>query len=128
MTLIFLLDFTRSYFICFSISKNLNKICDARNSIRSIECLDGIRVLSYIWIVFYHSFSNEFTTYTYNSEMMTKMRFSWKYAWITKGNLAVDSFLTMTGLLISYQYIEARMQKYVSELQLKLLQAIILFS
>lgn len=92
--------------------RNIRKVL-ALNKVgsKSIGCLDGIRVLSFVWIVFYHTFSACFTITNYNKDAMVDARFSWKYALITKGNLAVDSFLTMTGLLISHQFIQARLKK-----------------
>ena len=41
---------------CFSLTSNLTKLLDSKQSDRSITCLNGIRVISMMWVIIGHTF------------------------------------------------------------------------
>ncbi|XP_073964184.1 O-acyltransferase like protein-like isoform X3 [Choristoneura fumiferana] len=71
---------------------------------RALDCLDGIRSLSTLMIVVYHHFVIHFDIPMYVVNDLEKIE--WKYnmqgLWIYSADIAVDSFFTMSGLLLVY--------------------------
>ncbi|XP_073964181.1 nose resistant to fluoxetine protein 6-like isoform X2 [Choristoneura fumiferana] len=71
---------------------------------RPIDCLDGIRSLSILWIVLYHTYC---TYFFYSNYVVNSLEaFEWSYKrhtmWIISDTVAVDSFFTLGGLLLAY--------------------------
>ncbi len=42
---------------CFSLESNMAKLFDSKQSDRSISCLNGLRVISMMWVVLGHTFA-----------------------------------------------------------------------
>jgi peptidoglycan/LPS O-acetylase OafA/YrhL len=74
----------------------------------SIECLNGIRAISLLWIIFGHRYFDMFLAPATNSKSATE-------AWLknvlslshTIFHLAVDNFFLMGGLLVTWSFMKS---------------------
>ncbi|XP_038214628.1 O-acyltransferase like protein-like [Zerene cesonia] len=84
----------------FSVYTNARRLTTFSKSSNALECLDGIRSISMIWVILGHAFTtfNHFVNLLYILEFLT----SSSAAWISTGVFAVDTFFLMTGLLLVY--------------------------
>ncbi|KAL9695314.1 hypothetical protein quinque_014599 [Culex quinquefasciatus] len=100
----------RPLFASFSLHKNIRsimhitpRITDPAKKMDMIECANGIRALSMIWIVVLHvneaTFAIPYSNPTSRKEWMRSFPVSIMY---NTGILAVDTFLALSGMLVSY--------------------------
>ncbi|XP_075974092.1 O-acyltransferase like protein-like [Anticarsia gemmatalis] len=66
----------------------------------NLNCIDGIRALSMMWIILGHSFGTE--PFTANPIEAFMWMFSEKALWVTVATAGVDTFFTLSGILIVY--------------------------
>lgn len=88
----------------FSLYKNLGTIFSTKQTSAAITCLNGIRVLSILWVIVCHNFVWIFQ-YTGSDNVLDLFqnmvkRFSFQA--ISNGFFSVDSFFFLSGLLVSY--------------------------
>ncbi len=89
---------------CFSFLSNGRKLLSMRKNSSGgtdLGCLYGIRVLSTLWVVIFHTWNFNFY-FTHNLNSIKDDAMSWWFQGIALGTVAVDSFLVMSGLLVSY--------------------------
>jgi peptidoglycan/LPS O-acetylase OafA/YrhL len=96
--------------IAFSIHSNGKNLFDmTRNETsNSIECLNGLRSLSLLWIIFGHRFFDMFLSPATNTQVATEewlgSIFSLSH---TTFHLAVDTFFLMGGLLVTWSVMKS---------------------
>ncbi|XP_061380661.1 uncharacterized protein LOC116768464 [Danaus plexippus] len=84
----------------FSAYTNTRYVLTFKSTSNSLLCLDGIRALSMIWIIFSHSFSTQM--FIMNPIDSLKWVTSYKAILIVAGTISVDTFFMLSGLLIVY--------------------------
>lgn len=94
-------------FSAFTNSRNLFRI-ETNNSSKSISCLNGLRALSLLWIIFGHRYFDMFVAPATNSKLATdswlRNIFSLTH---TTFHLAVDNFFLMGGLLVTWTFMKS---------------------
>ncbi|XP_063625478.1 nose resistant to fluoxetine protein 6-like [Cydia splendana] len=93
---------TNKLLTSFSVFTNTRRLFTFSKTPGSIDCLDGLRSLSILWVVIGHSFSNMFNGITINLVDAFVWAFSSKATWLVSAVLAVDTFFMMSGLLVVY--------------------------
>lgn len=96
--------------IAFSLhtnGKNLFTMTKAKSN-KSIECLNGLRSLSLLWIIFGHRYFDMFMAPATNSVTATE---NWLGNFLslshTTFHLAVDTFFLMGGLLVTWTFMKS---------------------
>lgn len=90
---------------CFSAVKNGEKLLSMKRSADSgdLACLHGIRFLSTCWVVIGHTWVyGASSNYVHNPNMVKEDGQSWWFQGIGNATVSVDTFLLMSGLLVSY--------------------------
>ena len=98
------LSLTRDFLRCFSLYKNVPAILATHQPEGAITCLNGIRVIGMFWIILSHAFVNGTNFQIANNPIYVRehsyTRFTFQV--ISNGFLAVDNFLLLSGMLITY--------------------------
>lgn len=100
-------------YISFSAYTNGQKLFDVRKSTspNSINCLNGIRALSVLWIIFGHRFTNQ-QGFPVNNPVAMIEHFKHLYSVVfSTFNLAVDTFFVIGGLLLTMSILNALEKK-----------------
>ncbi|VVC97206.1 unnamed protein product [Leptidea sinapis] len=84
----------------FSLYTNTKRLVTFGKTANALECLDGIRSVSMMWVIIGHTFS----MYSSYANVLDAVDFltSSDSTWISSGIFAVDTFFTMTGILLVY--------------------------
>ena len=98
------LYFFRDFLQCFSLCKSVPAILSTHQPKGAITCLNGIRVIGMFWIILSHAFVNGTNFQIADNPLYVKdnsyTRFTFQV--ICNGFLAVDNFLLLSGMLITY--------------------------
>lgn len=88
----------------FSVYTNGKKLFEVKNtkSPDVISCLNGIRVLSIIWIIYGHSHMMFGRVPVYNPEFIVKWVTHYSSMLVISSTVAVDSFFAISGLLVTF--------------------------
>ncbi|XP_050668649.1 nose resistant to fluoxetine protein 6-like isoform X2 [Leptidea sinapis] len=86
--------------LSFSLLKNLRDLFTISKRSGTLDCLDGLRALSMLWVVIGHSFSSQ--TQIVNGIDAFQWLKSMKSLWVIAAPIAVDTFFTISGLLLVY--------------------------
>nr|XP_006824408.1 PREDICTED: nose resistant to fluoxetine protein 6-like [Saccoglossus kowalevskii] len=88
----------------FSVIAVGRKMMSTTQAKGAIGCLNGIRVISMFWIILYHVVLFLATYYPVlgNIGYVNKVAESWSSIIPRKGDLAVEAFLVLSGLLVTY--------------------------
>ncbi|CAH2096589.1 unnamed protein product [Euphydryas editha] len=92
----------KKIYSCFSIYTNTKRFLNINNPPGTIECIDGIRAISILWVIIGHTYF--LTNYLYLTNaiyILTWIR-SFTSIWINAAPIAVDTFLTLSGILCVY--------------------------
>ncbi|XP_066146805.1 nose resistant to fluoxetine protein 6-like isoform X2 [Euwallacea fornicatus] len=92
----------------FSVYSNGKKLLKVQKNQTDLYCLNGIRVLSMIWVIAGHSFSITITGPVSNALDVLKYLDTTKSMIFVSAVHAVDTFLMVTGLLVVYTYMKYR--------------------
>jgi hypothetical protein len=91
-----------------------------KRSTGSIQCLNGIRAISLLWIIFGHRYFDMFLAPSVNKTSATE---AWLKSVIslfhTTFHLAVDNFFLMGGLLVTWSFMKSFDKYLTSPLNLK---------
>ncbi|KAJ8969798.1 hypothetical protein NQ317_003303 [Molorchus minor] len=94
--------------VAFSAYSNGQKLFKVNNNSTELSCLNGIRVLSMVWVVVGHSFSVKiaaFPIFNYKDVVdWVDSPFSMTFV---SGTLSVDTFLVVGGTLVVYVFMKA---------------------
>lgn len=95
-----------------SLKRNFNQLMYIRSSSsssNSLECLNGIRVISMVWIVIHHCFTYQFNTPgRYNNDDFIEWEHGFGGKLVETARLTVDSFLMIAALLLTMSFLKAR--------------------
>lgn len=94
------------YLLAFSVPCNLQKLfhLETTRNPQVISCLHGLRFLSICWVVLGHQYAYSATLASNLAElpqMMNKVSFQM----IANGDVSVDTFFFMSGLLVCYTFL-----------------------
>ncbi|XP_063704130.1 nose resistant to fluoxetine protein 6-like isoform X2 [Culicoides brevitarsis] len=102
--------------ILFSIYQNLTNVFDYtdhrkpqlnpsnRTTFRNINCLNGIRVLSTLWVIYQHTYYMQLSFPLINENYKLQWAQQWFSMVYISARVAVDNFLLISGTLISWNY------------------------
>lgn len=82
---------------------------ESRPAGSSFNCLDGIRIISFLQIVFFHIFTDGLATAVFlQPAQRTTLTEKLFHVLPASGFIAVETFLIISGLLLSYQFMTSR--------------------
>ncbi|XP_045485659.1 nose resistant to fluoxetine protein 6 isoform X1 [Pieris rapae] len=84
----------------FSVYTNTRRLTTFSSNANTLDCLDGIRAISMMWVILGHTFSM-YNTFVNLLEVIDFL-VSTPATLVQSGVFAVDTFLTMTGILLIY--------------------------
>ncbi|KAL1509192.1 hypothetical protein ABEB36_003966 [Hypothenemus hampei] len=90
--------------VAFSVYTNGKKLFNYQQSKSELSCLNGIRVLSMLWVIVGHCFSVTITGPVSNGLDVLEYIDTTKSMIFASAVHSVDSFLMVTGLLVVYTY------------------------
>lgn len=93
--------------ISCSLYRNANRLFNQNADFGSMNCLNGMRVLSMLWVVLLHSNAPHDIYYLMNLDKLKKFKLTFYRAFIKHGDLAVDTFFVMGGLLVAFNFMKA---------------------
>lgn len=67
-----------------------------------LSCVHGIRVLSTLWVIIGHTWIIGAASNAVNPNMVKEDAMTWWFQGIGNATIAVDTFLLISGLLVSY--------------------------
>ena len=85
----------------FSFKENTVKLFEVKSG-ENLSCLNGLRVLSMVVIIWGHSYSNSLGTPIFNGLYITNIMNSLLFPIIAAAPFAVDSFFFLSGFLTFY--------------------------
>ncbi|CAG9831886.1 unnamed protein product [Diabrotica balteata] len=97
-------DYQQSASTAFSVYTNGKKLFQVPKRLSPLSCLDGIRVISMIWIVMLHTYSVYTTGPVFNSKDVVNLTNSLISMVFLNGSLACDTFLIVGGTLVTYVF------------------------
>lgn len=95
----------------FSVASNADKLMEVRHdkSGNTMECLNGLRVISIGYVVILHCFEYYgFTPAIYNRDGTEHWEKTWGHSFMRHGDAIVETFFCITGVLISYNFLKGR--------------------
>lgn len=108
---------TKNYKTSFSLIRNFPKLIETNNYQQQqqhennhLECLNGIRVLTLLWIVVMHNFFylTDFVSSMYNKDDFVQQKSSPWFLFMLQAQLGADTFFIISGLCVSYNFMKAR--------------------
>ncbi|CAH0715886.1 unnamed protein product, partial [Brenthis ino] len=108
-----------SLYRCFSIYTNTTRFLTFNNIPGALECVDGIRAISMLWVIFGHTYAMTMITSVYNMTDVMKWLTSFGSIWINSAPITVDTFFTLSGILCVYTVIgKISRRRFISSLHL----------
>lgn len=96
-------------FTSFSLCTNITRLFGEQ---QELSCLDGLRVLSMIWILIFHRYFNTIWSKNLeNKKDVTDWENSLHSMIVHAGTIAVETFFVISGLLVSYGFLKATKDK-----------------
>uniref|UniRef100_A0A6P7H384 Nose resistant to fluoxetine protein 6-like n=1 Tax=Diabrotica virgifera virgifera TaxID=50390 RepID=A0A6P7H384_DIAVI len=91
--------------VAFSVYTNGKKLLQTSNNrTSSLDCLDGIRVLSMIWVMTFHMYVKYIAVPVFNSKESIQISGGILGILFTTGHLACDALFIVGGTLVTYVY------------------------
>ncbi|XP_063538710.1 O-acyltransferase like protein-like [Cydia strobilella] len=87
---------------CFSVYNNTDRLLTLASKPGALDCLDGIRALSILWVITGHSALVHFGTYLSNFVDYLEWSVNLRAVYLLSAHLSVDSFFVLSGLLLVY--------------------------
>lgn len=96
-------------FAAFSLHTNVNRLLRIGCDPGSLECLNGLRVVSTLWIVLLHSYdAYRFMPTVYNPNRVEEFRSGLGRAVVSQATLAVDTFFVIGGMVNCIGFLRAK--------------------
>ncbi|KAK9886947.1 hypothetical protein WA026_019204 [Henosepilachna vigintioctopunctata] len=93
-------------FVCtLSLRRNIQKLFATNVGSDNIACINGLKVLSMLWVIIGHRFLINAVTPNVNSLYLFEWKDNIENMTIVGASVSVDTFLTISGLLLSYVYL-----------------------
>ncbi|CAH2096594.1 unnamed protein product [Euphydryas editha] len=92
----------KKIYSCFSIYTNTKRFLNVNNPPGTIECIDGIRAISMLWVIIGHTYLLTNFVYLTNAIYAITWISSFTSVWVNAAPIAVDTFLTLSGILCVY--------------------------
>jgi hypothetical protein len=73
-----------------------------------LPCLNGLKCLSLVWIVYGHTFISQRDSSITNTKHLIDWTDSWYSMFIINATLSVDTFFTIGSALMSYGFMKAK--------------------
>ncbi|CAB3260984.1 unnamed protein product [Arctia plantaginis] len=86
----------------FSVYTNTQRFFVFKSSPDALECLDGIRTISMLWVVIHHVYILYLWGYIHNRLEAVNMIGELSYVLASAAPLAVDTFFLLSGMLVVY--------------------------
>ncbi|CAH2991098.1 unnamed protein product [Chilo suppressalis] len=86
----------------FSVFTNTRKFLTFRSDANALNCVEGVRALAMLWVILIHTFSLQFSFVPANPIDVHEFTYSFLSLFMTSGNITVDTFFMLTGLLLVY--------------------------
>ncbi|VVD05419.1 unnamed protein product [Leptidea sinapis] len=110
----------------FSLTKNVQRIFAFKKSNNYIECIDGIRALSMLWVILGHTYVGIFLLPLHNVVGILEWVQCSMSCLINAASLSVDTFLLLSGLFCIYSIPNnVTSERYVASLHLFYLHRLI---
>lgn len=91
------------FLLAFSVTSNASKLFHISSlKTENISCINGIRVLSIIWVIFGHTYFYALRVPLINTFSIVPWIHSFFSLFIQNGVLAVDTFFFLSGCLVSF--------------------------
>ncbi|XP_047991968.1 O-acyltransferase like protein-like isoform X2 [Leguminivora glycinivorella] len=87
---------------CFSVYGNTDRLLTLASKPGALDCLDGVRTLSILWVITGHSLLVHFGTYLSNILDYAEWSENLRAAYLLAADFSVDSFFVLSGLLLVY--------------------------
>ncbi|KAK5641505.1 hypothetical protein RI129_010052 [Pyrocoelia pectoralis] len=94
-----------SILVAFSVLKNGKKLIAIENNAKQITCINGIRVISTLWIILDHRYSIQFSFPLWNNFYKDAWRLSAGNMFMLNAPMAVDTFFLLSGTVVTYVYL-----------------------
>ncbi|KAJ8721773.1 hypothetical protein PYW08_004175 [Mythimna loreyi] len=92
-------------FVSFSIYTNTRRFLSFKSTPGALECVDGIRAISMMWVVVGHTYCMTLLGFVHNvADTMTWIS-SFSATWINSAPITVDTFFMLSGVLAVYTVI-----------------------
>lgn len=107
---LFVTDTPNSTLVTFSLCTNGKQLLEVKKvkSSGSIDCLNGLRALSLLWIIFGHRYFDMFLAPATNTIPATELWLNNVLSLFhTTFHLAVDTFFLMGGLLVTWSFMKS---------------------
>jgi hypothetical protein len=95
------LSIWRQILECFSIKSNLKSLLSVEHEKSSITCLNGLRVISILFIILYHCVQFRFQYPFANGELLSAWNDTMFMKSMSSVTIFVDMFFIMSGLLVA---------------------------
>ncbi|KAH9426383.1 hypothetical protein DERP_010951 [Dermatophagoides pteronyssinus] len=106
--------------LCFDLERNLGFLfrtnslhSSKKNETKQINCLHGIRVLSFLFILIYHTFT-EAQVPSYNLVKYLHAEKEFIYQFVTNAALWVDTFFLLSGFVMAHSFLNQFGFKYTN--------------
>uniref|UniRef100_A0A6P7GWX3 Nose resistant to fluoxetine protein 6-like n=1 Tax=Diabrotica virgifera virgifera TaxID=50390 RepID=A0A6P7GWX3_DIAVI len=100
-----------SIFVSFSLYTNGKKVFERPQRRSNLSCLDGIKVLSMLWIVLLHTHTTYLAGPLFNSDEVLDHYNKLLTMLFARADLACDAFLLVGGLLVTYIFFSKKDDK-----------------
>ncbi|CAL7945233.1 unnamed protein product [Xylocopa violacea] len=95
------------YLVCFSLRTNILKICTMNRSSKNVNVLDGMKVLSVLWVNLVHNgyFHIQFSgnrAFIYQESRLAILQL------LFNGTYVVDTFFCISGFLLMHQFLSTK--------------------
>ncbi|CAH0398541.1 unnamed protein product [Chilo suppressalis] len=89
-------------YCCFSVYTNTKRFLTFNSNPEALECVDGIRAISMLWVVVGHTYSMTFLGFVYNVQDILEWMRLFTSTWVNSAPLSVDTFFLLSGILVVY--------------------------
>ncbi|XP_044737874.1 nose resistant to fluoxetine protein 6-like [Chrysoperla carnea] len=97
--------------VAFSCYTNFQKLIKINNHPDQLPCLNGIRVMSIIWIIHGHEIMRYSSSTLFNSKHLLEWTKSFNAMSTISASISVDSFFFLSGLLLMYGFLKSQVKK-----------------
>ncbi|XP_046965866.1 nose resistant to fluoxetine protein 6-like [Vanessa cardui] len=89
----------------FSIHTNTKRLLSFNYGTGALECVDGIRAISMLWVIFGHTYCLTALNFVSNAAEILTWLTSFRSIWVNSAPISVDTFFMLSGILCVYTVI-----------------------